>query len=133
MENKKSAAVYCRLAQATQMDDGAMDLQKQQVLQYAAELGYINPIVYTDNGASGLTYDRPAFSAMNDDIAAGKIDAVIVQSISRIGRSLIETQSWIDRTKRKGITLKALDGSLDCQHSRCYEDCYLNLGKKITT
>ena len=111
MEKAKRAAVYCRLAQA---DDEAMALQKERILRYAAELGYTNPIVYADNGASGLTLDRPAFSAMNADIAVGKIGAVIVLSISRIGRNPIELLSWIDKTMRKGIVLNAWDGSLDC-------------------
>jgi len=110
MEQNKRAAVYCRLAQT---DDEAMALQQARALRYAAELGYANPIVYADNGASGLTFNRPAFSAMNTDIAAGKIDAVVVLSSSRIGRNLVGTLSWIDKTMRKGIVLKAWDGSLD--------------------
>jgi len=95
------------------MDENAMALQRERVLHYAAELGYTNPIVYADNGASGLSLDRPAFSAMNADIAAGTIEAVIVHSISRIGRSPTETLSWVDKLKSKGIVLKAWDGSLD--------------------
>ena len=111
MEKAKKAAVYCRLAQ---MDDDAMELQKKRALQYAAELGYLNPIVYADNGVSGLTFDRPAFSAMNADIAAGKIGAVVVLSSSRIGRNSVGTLAWMDKARRKGVVLKAWDGSLDC-------------------
>ena len=110
MEQTKRAVVYCRLARA---DDEAMEIQKARVLRYAAELGYTNPIVYADNGASGLTFDRPAFSAMDADIAAGKIAAVVTLSSSRIGRNSIETLSWADKTMRKGVVLKAWDGSLD--------------------
>jgi len=133
MEQNKRAAVYCRLAQA---DDEAMALQKERALRYAAELGYLNPIVYADNGVSGLTFDRPAFSAMNADIVAGKIGAVIVLSSSRIGRNLVETSSWIGKTKRKGVTLKAWDGSLESQ-LRAFTgwrgDCYQIFGKRKTT
>ncbi|MCL2300266.1 MAG: recombinase family protein [Firmicutes bacterium] len=111
MEETKRAAIYCRLAQ---VDDDAMELQKKRVLQFAAELGHLNPIVYADNGASGITFDRPAFSAINADIAAGKIGAVVVLSSSRIGRNLAETLSWIGKTKRNDVALKAWDGSLDC-------------------
>jgi len=111
MEQNKRAAVYCRLAQA---DDEAMELQKARALRYTAELGYANPIIYADNGASGLDYNRPAFLAMNTDIAEGKIGAVVVLSASRIGRNPVETLSWIDKTMRKGIVLKAWDGSLNC-------------------
>jgi len=110
MEKTKKAAVYCRVAQK---DDAAMELQKERVLRYAAELGYVSPIIYADNGASGLTFDRPAFSAMNADIAAGKIGAVVTLSSSRIGRNTIKTLAWVDKARRKGVVLKAWDGSLD--------------------
>jgi len=110
MEQTKSAAVYCKLAQA---DDEATVLQKERVSRYAAELGYTDPIIYADNGASGLTFDRPAFSAMNADIAAGKIGAVVTLSSSRIGRNAIEALAWMDKARRKGVVLKAWDGSLD--------------------
>jgi DNA invertase Pin-like site-specific DNA recombinase len=110
MEQNKRAAVYCRLARA---DDRAMELQKERVSRYVAELGYKNPIVYADNGASGLTFDRPAFTAMNVDIAAGKIGTVVTLSSSRIGRNSTETLAWMDKARRKGVVLKAWDGSLD--------------------
>ena len=110
MEQNKRAVVYCRLAQ---MDDEAMALQKERTLRYAAELGYLNPIVYVDNGASGLTFARPAFSAMNADIAVGKIGAVVVLSSSRIGRNAIKTLAWMDKVRSKGVVLKSWDGSLD--------------------
>ena len=111
MEYNKRAAVYCRVAR---MDDKAMTLQKEQVLRFATELGYASPTIYADNGASALTFNRPAFSAMNDDIAAGKIGAVVVLSSSRIGRNSIETLAWMDKIRKKGVVLKAWDGSLDC-------------------
>ena len=110
MEKTNKAAVYCRVAQK---DDAAMELQKERVLRYAAKLGYVNPIVYADNGASGLTFDRPAFSAMNVDIAAGKIDTVVTLSSSRIGRNAAGTLAWMEKARRKGVVLKAWDGSLD--------------------
>ena len=106
----KKTAIYYRTAQ---MDDEAMALQMERILRYADELGYTSPVVYADNGASGLIFDRPAFSAMNDDISAGKIDAVIVLSVSRIGRNMIEVQSWIDSIKGKGVVMEAWDGSLE--------------------
>ena len=110
MEITKRAALYCRLTRA---DDEAMALQKERVSRFAAELGYVNPIIYADNGASGITYDRPAFSAMNADIAAGKIGAVVTLSSSRIGRNAIKTLAWMDKARSKGVILKAWDGSLD--------------------
>jgi DNA invertase Pin-like site-specific DNA recombinase len=110
MNNNKKVAVYCRVAQ---QDDEAITLQREKVLHFAKEQGYSDISVYADNGASGLDFNRKAFIDMNADIAAGKINTVIVQSINRIGRDFIKTQRWIDGIRSKGIIVAAMDNSCD--------------------
>lgn len=41
---------------------------------------------YLDNGPSGLTLNRPAFTRLNANARAGSISVMFVKSISRIGR-----------------------------------------------
>ncbi|MCL2532365.1 MAG: recombinase family protein [Oscillospiraceae bacterium] len=89
-----------------------MDLHREKVLRYAAQLGYANPVIYADNGASGLTFDRPVFSAMNTDIVTGKIDAVIFLSLSHIGRNINAIFAWLNRMQNNGVDVIACYGSL---------------------
>jgi len=98
--------------QAAREDDAAMDLHREKVLRYAAQLGYANPVIYADNGASGLTFDRPVFSAMNTDIVTGKIDAVIFLSLSHIGRNINAIFAWLNRMQNNGVDVIACYGSL---------------------
>ena len=101
--NPTRVAVYCRLAQK---DDERMEVQKERLLQYALEQGYDDITLYADNGASGLNFDRPGFLQMNKDIDAGLIHAIIIQSLDRIGRNMVETMQWINHVADKGISFK---------------------------
>ena len=111
MAEKLRAAVYLRLAQ---QDDRIMKAQKEKVMRFTSEQGYSDITVYADNGASGLDYiNRPAFTAMNEDIAASKISAVFAESNIRIGRDFIKTTCWIQSIDRKGIVFKTVDNAGD--------------------
>ena len=110
MAVKMRVAVYCRLARA---DDERIAEQKEQVLDFAAKQGHGEIAVFIDNGESGSNLRRPAMNRLNADIEAGLIDAVYVHSLPRIGRNVFEVLNWLDGLRDKGITVKAVDGSLD--------------------
>ena len=53
--------------------------------------------VYTDNGQTGLNYDRPAFQRLLNDIESGNINCIIVKDLSRLGRNAIDTGYYIQQ------------------------------------
>ena len=96
MERLKTAA-YCRLSRD---DEQSESIANQRLLIES----YINSHsefeltdVYEDDGVTGMTYDRVAFLRMMRDIDAGRINAIIVKDLSRIGREQIETLNLIKR------------------------------------
>lgn len=107
MEKKYRVALYCRVASADQL---ALEMQRDSLVSYAVDSGFEKDTfkIYTDNGYSGLNFDRPAFSEMERDIGAGIIGAVIVLDISRIGRTL-EMWKWIARLRDKRIAFVSSD------------------------
>ena len=52
--------------------------------------------IYTDKGYSGKNTDRPAFQQMMQDVAAGRIERVIVYRLDRISRSVLDFANVID-------------------------------------
>ena len=52
---------------------------------------------YTDDGYTGMNYNRPSFSAMFQSAIAGNVDIIIVKDLSRLGREYIETGKYIGR------------------------------------
>jgi site-specific DNA recombinase len=53
--------------------------------------------VYDDGGFSGATMDRPALQQLLDDIAAGRVDTVVVYKIGRLPRQLREFRISVRR------------------------------------
>src|SRR5215510_10693713 len=48
------------------------------------------PKAYDDGGFSGATMDRPALQRLLADIAAGRVDTIVVYKIDRLTRSLAD-------------------------------------------
>ena len=71
---------------------------------------------YVDDGFSGLTYERPDFLRLIDDIEAGLIDLVITKDLSRLGRDYIMTGYLTDiYFSRMGVRYIAIDDGIDTQ------------------
>jgi len=122
MAEKMRAAVYCRLARA---DDDRIAEQKEQVLAFAMKQGCGEIAVFIDNGESGSSLSRPAMNLLNADIEAGKIDAVYVHSLCRIGRNYIEVDKWLNKMQSKGIIVKSVDGTIGGDTDIFIFDTYL--------
>jgi len=98
--NNQKAAIYCRVAST---DDNAIEQQRRTMHDFAAKQMYYNCVEYLDNGESGLTFNRPAFSQLCNDIHTGKIDVVFINCISRIGRDMIATHEWLNKMRALGV------------------------------
>ena len=77
---------------------------------------------YVDDGFSGLSYDRPDFLRLIDDIEAGLIDLVITKDLSRLGRDYIMTGYLTDiYFNRMGVRYIAIDDGIDTQRANNIE------------
>jgi DNA invertase Pin-like site-specific DNA recombinase len=110
MEDKKyKVAVYIRLAR---MDDVAEENQETMLRRFAEEQGHTTLAVYSDNGYSGLNFNRPAFMQMENDIRAGLINTVYLKDLTRISRNVIDSMNWLENKKQNGITVKSINGDV---------------------
>ena len=110
MENKMITALYCRTAHAC---DFGIEAQKKLLRNYANEYGYDNVKSYTDNGYSGVSYDRPAFARLQVDIAAGIVQVLIVKDFSRISRDMISLHKWLDSKELSEVKLISVQDGYD--------------------
>ena len=103
----KITALYCRLSVEDTKDEkknGKEDLsnsiqnQKAMLLQYARDHRFPHPTFFIDDGYSGVTYDRPGFQKMLDEIEAGHVGTVITKDLSRLGRNSALTGLYINYT-----------------------------------
>ena len=103
----KITALYCRLSVEDTKDEkknGKEDLsnsiqnQKAMLLQYARDHRFPHLTFFIDDGYSGVTYDRPGFQKMLDEIEAGHVGTVITKDLSRLGRNSALTGLYINYT-----------------------------------
>jgi len=97
-ENWK-AALYLRLSK----EDGDKEESESITNQRSLLLSHVNKLADVkvvseaiDDGWSGATFARPAFTKMMEDIRAGRINCVIVKDLSRFGRSFGEAGKYIE-------------------------------------
>ena len=62
------------------------------------------PAGYDDGGFSGATTDRPALQRLLADIAAGRVDIVVVYKIDRLTRSLADFAKIVEIFDAKGAS-----------------------------
>lgn len=59
---------------------------------------------YDDGGISGGHLDRPALQRLMDDVAAGRVDRIVVYKIDRLTRSLTDFAKLVDRLDGAGAS-----------------------------
>ncbi len=87
------AAIYVRLSKEDEgkVDDVSESIKNQTalLLNYVKENNLSVYEIYTDDGYSGTTTDRPAFQRMLQDIEDKNVNMVITKDFSRLGRDRI--------------------------------------------
>lgn len=107
-------AAYCRIS--TLYDEQQQSLEGQ--IEYFTQYIKRNPFwrfiaVYADI-ASGLhAKNQPGYQKMLRDCGKGKIDLILVKSLSRFGRDAKETITTIRRLKQMGIGVYAELGEIN--------------------
>ena len=90
-------AIYARVSTAEQAQEGySIDEQVARLTKYAEAHGRNDVIRYVDGGFTGANINRPALQDMISDVAAGKIDKVLVYKLDRLSRSQKDTLELIE-------------------------------------
>lgn len=90
--NKLHVAAYCRVSTFDDSQSGSFELQKQSYLEKInANPNWILAGIYADQGTSGTsTRKRTQFMKMIEDCRQGKIDLILVKSVSRFARNQLD-------------------------------------------
>lgn len=93
------ATLYIRLSVEDKGDHGVSLGTQQRIMENFAALHPEIQIakIYTDNGVTGRTFERPAFQQMLQDADNGIIDCILVKDLSRLGRNTIDAGYYIEK------------------------------------
>ena len=93
-----NAAVYARLSKEDERAGDSVSIESQVAMltKYVSDNGWEHTATYKDDGYSGTSFDRPAFSEMMSRVRKGEINLVVVKDLSRFGRDYLEVGQYID-------------------------------------
>ncbi len=91
-------ALYRRVSTDKQADEGySLDVQMEKLQAYAKTMSNVKDTrLYTDDGYSGSSLDRPGMKHMIEDIESGVITHVVVVKLDRLSRSQKDTLHLIE-------------------------------------
>ncbi len=114
MRNEKITPLYERLSRDDELqgESNSISNQKQMLEDFARRNGLPNPTHFTDDGISGTRFDRPGFLAMMEEVEAGRVEAIVIKDMSRLGRDYLK-----GRSGHGGFA--AARRSADCHQRRC--------------
>lgn len=97
-------AAYARVSSDKDAAFHSLEAQTEYYRDYAAahpEWELVS--IYSDNGISGTTINRPEFQRMLQDCREGKIDLVVTKSVTRFARNTVILLETIRELKKLGI------------------------------
>jgi len=143
----KITALYSRLSVGDEDRDGgeSNSIQNQRAFleNYAQQHQLINIKHYVDDDESGRFFDRPAYSAMIDDVRNGKIGTIIIKDMSRWGRDYLEVGNAMELMRIQKVRFIAINSGIDSAEPSTLEFApFINImsewyakdiSKKVTT
>ncbi len=115
MIKTKITPLYERLSRDDELSGESFSIQNQKSMleSYARQNGFPNPTHFTDDGISGTRFDRPGFTAMMEEVEAGRVEAIIVKDMSRLGRDYLKVGQVMEILRQRGVRLIAINDSVD--------------------
>ena len=82
----KITALYERLSRDDDLngESNSITNQKKYLEDYARRNGFTNIRHFTDDGFSGVNFNRPSFQELIKEVEAGNIATIIVKDMSRL-------------------------------------------------
>ncbi|MBQ9409840.1 MAG: recombinase family protein [Clostridia bacterium] len=104
----KRTAAYCRVSTLQEEQDLSFETQRDYYLKLIEGSPYMIPAgIYADQGFSGLqSHGRREFQRMIEDCEKGKIDQILVKSLSRFSRNAAECVTYLQRLKTLGVAVQ---------------------------
>lgn len=112
----KITACYIRLSQEDEQEgeSGSVLNQCDFLLKYCTDNRFQNVRFFSDDGYSGVNFDRPGSSEMMGFVEHGKISTIIIRDHSRLGRNRLIAGALMERfTEDYNVRYSAVTDSLD--------------------
>ena len=115
-------AIYLRVSTDMQAQDGyGLDFQFDAIRKYVQAYEIPNPVVFVDDGYTGMNEDRPAFKELNRLMDLGRVKFVITYSLDRIGRTQMIILKFLkERCEKCHCDFFAVKDNIDSRSKQTY-------------
>ena len=119
----RSQTVRCAIYTRKSSDEGleqafnSLDAQREAcaayILSQASEGWTALPDIYDDGGLSGGTLQRPALQRLLAEVAAGRVDIIVVYKVDRLTRSLFDFAKLVETLDKTGTSFVSVTQSFN--------------------
>ena len=112
-------AIYTRKSSEEGLDQAfnSLDAQREAcaayILSQASEGWTALPDIYDDGGLSGGTLERPALQRLLSEVAAGRVDIIVVYKVDRLTRSLLDFSKLVEALDKAGTSFVSVTQSFN--------------------
>lgn len=117
-------ALYERISREddAQGDSCSIVNQRKLLEGFSMTHGFQNLVHYSDDGYSGVSFDRPAWKHMMEDVESGRIKTIITKDMSRIGRNYLEIGRYTELVfPHYGVRFIAVESGVDSDNEESKE------------
>jgi DNA invertase Pin-like site-specific DNA recombinase len=114
----KITALYSRLSRDDELvgESNSITNQKSLLADYAEKNGFTNCVHFSDDGRSGVDFERPAWKEMIAEIEAGNVAVCIAKDLSRVGRNYLQVGFYTEvMFKERGVRFIAIANNIDSE------------------
>ena len=97
------AWLYYRLSRDEDEEMNSLQNQRQILIDYAKHNDYTVVGESFDDNVSGMTFDRKGLNELENAVEEGKVEAVLVKDLSRLGRHRTQTALFIDHLRENNV------------------------------
>ena len=94
-------AIYCRLSKedGDKAESNSIFGQRAICEDYISRHEDLELVCepFIDDGYSGVTFDRPQFKLLEEELRRGRIDCIVVKDLSRFSRNYIDGGRYIEK------------------------------------
>jgi site-specific DNA recombinase len=122
-EGSSMKTVRCAIYTRKSSDEGleqsfnSLDAQREAcaayILSQASEGWSALPDIYDDGGLSGGTLERPALQRLLAEVAAGRVDIIVVYKVDRLTRSLFDFAKLVETFDAAGTSFVSVTQSFN--------------------
>lgn len=113
-QRRRRVAAYCRVSTMLENQEESYEAQVSYYSTYIeAHSEWEFAGIYSDEKSGTKAENRPGFQKLVKDALAGQVDYILVKSISRFSRNMVDCQKYVNLLRESGVGIKFEKEGLD--------------------